>query len=328
MTDHTVGVDISKEHLDAYQLKEGKAARFTNNAAGFEALIAWIDTPIDGLAYEPTGNCHRDFEEALLKARLPLTKVNPLHARRFAQANGQRAKTDAVDARMLALMAAKLNPRPTPELSKRQRELKELQTARDALIRQRTAVLNRRFALRDPLLKRQSQTLHNVLNRQLGAIDAKMQRLIAAEKTLARKAEIIASIPGLGAPTAASLLAEMPELGTLTKKTVASLAGLASVTRASGAWKGRGFIQGGRPRARRLVYMPALAAIQFNPDLAKTYQALRERGKPGKVALVAVMRKLLILANTLIQQDRLWTPQPPQKTIAMQPTLKPLNISI
>ena len=311
MIHHTVGVDISKKHLDACQLPEGKAAQFTNDAAGFRKLIAWIDTPIRCLAFEPTGDCHRNFEEALLKAQLPLAKVNPWQARRFAQGQGQRAKTDAVDARMLAEMAAQLKLRPSVALSKHQRALKELQTAKDTLIRLRTAVLNRRFAVRDPLLKRQNQTQKNLFNRHLATLEAEMQQHISAEQTLARKAEILASIPSLGSSTAASLLAEMPELGTLTKKSVASLAGLASVTRSSGAWHGRGFIQGGRHRARRLLYMPAMTAIQHNPDLAKTYQALRERGKPGKVALVAVMRKLLILANTLIQQDRLWTPQAP-----------------
>ena len=312
MIHHTVGVDISKRHLDAHQLPEEKAAQFTNDAAGFRQLIAWIGTPVKCVAYEPTGPYHRDFELALLKAKLPLAKVNPWQARRFAQATGQRAKTDAVDARMLAGMAATLTLRPTPLPSKRQRALSDLQSAKNKLIRDRTAQLNGGDHLRDPLLKQQHQTHLNMLNRHLKAIDAKIQKLIAAEPTLARKAEIIASIPSLASNTAANLLAEMPELGTLSNKAAASLAGLAPIARESGAWQGRRFIQGGRHPVRRLLYMPAVAAVRCNPDMKQTYRTLAERGKPGKVAIVAVMRKLLILANVLIQQDRLWTPQRPQ----------------
>ena len=312
MFHHTVGVDVSKRHLDAYQLPEEKAAQFTNDAAGFRELIAWIGKSIECVAYEPTGPYHRDFELALLKAKLPMAKVNPWQARRFAQATGQRAKTDQVDARMLAGMAATLTLRPTPLASKHQRALRDLQTGKNKLIRERTAQLNRGDHLRDPLLKQQHQTHLNMLNRHLKAIDAKIQKLIAAEPTLARKAEIIASIPSLASNTAANLLAEMPELGTLSNKAAASLAGLAPIARESGAWQGRRFIQGGRHPVRRLLYMPAVAAVRCNPDMKQTYRMLAERGKPGKVAIVAVMRKLLILANVLIQQDRLWTPQRPQ----------------
>ena len=262
MTDHTVGVDISKRHLDAFQLPEEKAAQFTNDAAGFRKLIAWIGKSIECVAYEPTGPYHRDFEQALLKAKLPMAKVNPWQARRFAQATGQRAKTDQVDARMLAGMAATLALRPTSLASKCQRALSDLQTGKNKLIRDRTAELNRGDHLRDPLLKQQHQTHLNMLNRHRRAIDTKIQELIAAEPTLARKAEIIASIPGLASNTAANLLAEMPELGTLRNPAAVSLAGLAPIARESGAWQGRRFIQGGRHPVRRLLYMPAVAAIR------------------------------------------------------------------
>ena len=311
MTHLTVGVDISKRRLDACRLPEGKTAQFANDDAGFEALIAWIGPSVTCVAYEPTGPYHRRFEQALGKAKLPLVKINPYQARRFAQATGERAKTDAVDARLLATMAAALKLQPTPPASRRQHRLHDLQTARNALIRQRTALLNRTAHLTDPLLKQQHQTQLNLIQRHLKAIDAKIQTLIAADPDLARKAKIIASIPALADNTAANLLAEMPELGTLTNKAAASLAGLAPIARDSGAFTGRRFIQGGRHAVRRLLYMPALTAIRYNRDMKHTYQTLTERGKPGKVALTAVMRKLLILANVLIQQDRLWTPQPP-----------------
>ena len=143
-----------------------------------------------------------------------------------------------------------------------------------------------------------------MFERHLRAIDRKLQTLIAADEARARKLEILTSIPGIAATTAAGLLAEMPELGALSGA-AASLAGLAAVPRESGAWQGRAFIRGGRARARRLLYMPAVAALRWNPDLAEVYRRLRERGKPGKVALVAVMRKLIVLANTLVRGPHL-----------------------
>ena len=310
MKQHTVGIDISKAHLDAHRLADGHSAQFDNDPAGFRALIDWIGTPVECVAYEATGPYHRDLEEALSKAKLPLAKVNPWQARRFAEATGSRAKTDAVDARKLAQLAATLEPRRTQVPSKTQRRLQDLQTSRDALMRQRTAALNRRRQLREPLLKQQNQI--NMFERHLRAIDRKLQTLIAADEARARKLEILTSIPGIAATTATGLLAEMPELGALSGKAAASLAGLAAVPRESGAWQGRAFIRGGRARARRLLYMPAVSALRWNPDLAEVYRRLRERGKPGKVALVAVMRKLIVLANTLVRQDRIWSPVAPR----------------
>ena len=312
MKQHTVGIDISKAHLDAYRLADGESGRFDNDRVGIQALIDWIGTPVECVAYEATGAYHRDLEQALFRAGLPQAKVNPWQARRYAEATGTRAKTDAVDARILAQMAATVEPRRTAAPSKTQRRLRELQMSRDALMRQRTAVLNRRRVLCDPMLKRQHQAQINLFDRHLRAVDRKMQKLIATDPARARKQEILTSIPGIAATTAAGLLAEMPELGTLSGKAVASLAGLAAVPRESGAWKGRAFIRGGRARARRILYMPALAALRWNPDMAQVYERLRERGKPGKVALVAVMRKLIVLANTLVGQDRIWSPVPPR----------------
>ena len=310
MSDHTVGVDIAKTHLDAYLAPVGKAARFPNDPAGFRALIAWIDRPIACLAYEPTGHWHRAFEAALLEAGLPLARVNPLQARRFAQALGQRAKTDPIDAQVLAQMAAALDLRRTPVTSPARHDLKELQVARDALIKDRTAAQNRQQKTRQPLLQRQHKARLTQIAKHLEAIDAKIQDLLDVDASLARQATILKSIPGISSITAAGLLSELPELGSLDAKSVASLAGLAPFTRQSGAWKGHAFIQGGRPRLRRLLYMPVLTGIRCNPDLGNKYRQLRENGKPPKVALAALMRKLVVLANVLVQQDRLWSPHP------------------
>ena len=310
----TVGIDISKDWLDAFAAPEGRASRFPNDSAGFRKLIAWIGSGIDRIAYEPTGAFHRDFEDTLLKAGLPLYAINPFQVRSFARSIGRRAKTDAVDARMLAIMASAIEDlRPTEARSEGQRDLAELQLIRDALVRDRTATTNRGRNLRTPVGKRVTKQRLRQIDRQLKLIDAEIGRRIEEEKTLERRAEILTSIPGISDITAAGLIVLMPELGTLTGARAASLAGLAPITRESGHWKGHSFIQGGRHRVRRLLFMPALVAAQHNPDLKRKYEALLAKGKPPKVALTAVMRKLLVLANALVQQDRTWTAHPPRE---------------
>ena len=310
MTKYTVGIDISKDRLDAYCAPDGRAERFSNDTTGFEELIDWIGSGLDCVAYEPTGPWHREFEEALQEAGVPLKRINPYQARCFAKGLGKRAKTDPIDAQVLARMAETVDDLPlTPACSQAQRDLVELQAARDALVDDRTAILNRGKHLRHPVLKGQNRGRLRQIERQLKRIDDEIRKLLERDGSLARKAEILTSIPGVADITAAGLLARMPELGELTGSTAASLAGLAPVTRESGAWQGRSFIQGGRHRVRRMLYMPALAAIRFNPDMKRKYRALKAKGKPSKVALTAVMRKLIVLANVLLQQNRLWEPR-------------------
>ena len=306
-TPNTVGIDISKAHLDAHELPSQRAARFANDAAGIQRLTEWIGAPVQCVVYESTGPWHRALEETLA-GTLPLACVNAARARQFAQATGQQAKTDAVDARMLATMGAAITLRQVTPRSATRRDLDELQTAREALIKDRTGVLNRQKHAHHPLLKRQLKNRLAQTRRQLQALDEAITTLIGADETLARQAEVLVSIPGIASVTAAGLLAEMPELGRLHAKAAASLAGLAPVTRESGQYKGRGRIRGGRARLRKILYMAAVSASRHNPDLARKYADLRARGKPPKVALTAVMRKLLVLANALLKQDRLWTP--------------------
>ena len=195
--------------------------------------------------------------------------------------------------------------------SSAQRALEELQVARDALIKDRTAALNRQKQVWHRLLKQQHKHRLAQLDRHLAAIDTEIEKRLAEDEGLARRTEILTSIPGVYRVTAADLLTQMPELGRLDAKAVASLVGLAPVTRQSGAWQGLSFIQGGRARARRLLYMPALAATRSNSDLRAKYRQLVAEGKPRKVAVVVVMRKLLVLANALLDQDRCWLPERP-----------------
>ncbi len=308
----TIGIDISKDRIDAFAAPEGRASRFSNDRAGFHKLIGWIGAGVDRIAYEPSGPFHRDLEDTLLKAGFPLYAINPFQVRSFARSLGQRAKTDAVDARMLAIMASAIEDlRPTEARTEGQRDLAELQQIRDALVKDRTATTNRGRHLRTPVGKRVTKQRLKQIKRQLKLIDAEIRQRLGEDKTLERRAEILTSIPGISDITAAGLIVLLPELGMLTGARAASLAGLAPVARESGLWRGRSFIQGGRHRVRRLLYMPAVAAIRHNPDLKRKYEALVARGKPPKVALTAVMRKLLVLANTLVQQDRTWATHAP-----------------
>lgn len=302
----SIGIDISKDHLDAHRSGIGASARFGNDPAGFRALKRWIgDTPPDLLVYEPTGPYHARFEQAFA-GRLPLVKVNPLQARRFAQARGTRAKTDAVDARMLARMGSAMDLVPDAPAAEDQNELKELQIARTALVKDRTRLKNRLKTQTLGFTRRQTKARLAQIARQLEALQGEMASLINACPERTRAHAILRSIQGIGEVAAAAILIECPEIGTLGKKQAASLAGLAPMTRQSGTWKGKAFIQGGRKHLRDALYMPALVASRFNPDLRDKYQAMIKAGKPAKVALTAIMRKLIELANALIRADRKW----------------------
>jgi transposase len=307
MAEYTIGVDISKAFLDVHRLPDAQSARFSNDRKGHMALVRWLrGLAVVRLVYEPTGAYHRGFERHLAGLGFPLIKVNPLQARRFSQARGKRAKTDQVDARMLAEMGLCFDLQADPVTPDIIRQIKELQIARMALIKDRTRTKNRAHQLTLRLLKTQHAARLRMIKTQLTELEAEMQRLIATDPEMLRKSDILCSIKGISQVTAAALIAEMPELGGMEAKQAVSLAGLAPVARDSGTWKGKRFIQGGRKFLREALYMPALVAIRFNPDMKAKYQALKAAGKPSKVALTAIMRKLIVLANTLIQKNRIW----------------------
>ena len=309
--DQTAGVDISKDRLDVFLYPEGTARRFANDRKGHGALIAWLASfSIQRVVYEATGAYHRGFERALGSSGLAMAKVNPWQARRFAEATGQRAKTDKVDAAMLARLGAPLEPRTQTPPSQALETMHELCMARRALVKDRTAALNREKTIQAPLLKRQIVQRLKQIETQIEAIDQELRPVLETEKTLKARFDILMSIPGIGETTAFVLPIEMPELGSMHHKQTASLAGLAPIARESGNWKGRRGIKGGRAILRQALYMPALVAIRFNEPLKQNYDALIKAGKPAKVAITAIMRKLIILANALLRDNRKWTEKP------------------
>ena len=306
----TVGIDISKATLDVYLHPQASARQFPNTAAGIAALLAWLaQGAVHRVIFEPTGPYHHRLERQLGTAGIPMVKVNPLQARRFAEAIGKRAKTDAVDAAMLARFGALDALQARPMISQTLSDMKELLVARRGLVRDRVAATNRNHVHRAPLLRRLADQRLRQVERQIAAIDAALRALCQADVELKARLNILVSIPGIGEATALAMLVEMPELGIMENKCVASLAGLAPVARDSGQHSGKRFIRAGRAQLRQALYMPALAAIRFNADLKAKYQALVTAGKPPKVAITAVMRKLVILANALLRDRRNWTPK-------------------
>lgn len=301
----TIGIDISKASLDCHAHPGGAERQFPNTAKGYKSLVVWMrQWQIERIAYEATATYHRALEVAL--ADWPCVKLNPERARRFAQATGTLAKTDRIDAMLLARMAATLQPPVRPARSQQQAQLAELINARDGLVRDRTALKNREKNLTVALLKQQCRRRLAQIERHLEALDAEIAGIIEDDAALARRHQILTSIAGVGTLTANQLIATMPELGSLENKQAASLAGLAPVARQSGQWKGKSFIRGGRANVRQALFMPALIAARFNPDLKAKYHQMIGAGKPAKIAITAVMRKLVVTANALLKADRCW----------------------
>ena len=266
MTDHILGVDISKANLDVHLMPTGETQQFANSTVGFRRLIAWLrERPVSRVVYEPTGPWHRDFERALGKAGLSLSRVNPLQARRFAQALGQKAKTDAIDARILAAMGRVLDlPRSRPS-SQWQTELRELHAARQALTKDRTATLNRQKQARLPLLKRQCASRLRHIERQLKALEAEMAKHVKADPAQARAFEILNSIPGISVITAIAVLSELPEIGSLDPKAAGEGCARRSTCRLSQrspailTWPGS-IASSARPASRRRWQLPLSCA--------------------------------------------------------------------
>jgi transposase len=304
-----IGIDVCKARLDVYLHPLGKRLVVANDEAGFKRLKkAVADHDVALVVMEATGKFHRLAHRTLHDGGFAVAVVNPARARKFAEALGALAKTDAVDARMLAILAGSIEPDACAPAAESLENLQELARGRDAAMAARTALLNQIGAGKTKPLLRE-------LNRQLRAVetaianlDAEIRRRIDADPVLARRFEILTSIPGVGPVAAIALVVELQEIGRLSSKEVAMIVGLAPLARDSGQRAGPRQIRGGRRHLRTALYMPANSAAQHNPDLKVFYARLLANGKLAKVAITAVMRKLAILANTLVREDRLWRP--------------------
>lgn len=306
------GVDVCKEWLDVYVHPSGRKFRVSNDRVGLKRLKRVLAAfPGARIVMEATGKFHRAAQRSLHAAGLAVAVVNPLRARLFAKAAGMIAKTDALDARMLALMGAALEPAETPPPPAALEEVCELVQARTAATAEATALSNRLATATVGFLQTELRRRRDACQRHVERLDAEIERRILADPDMARRYAILCSIPGIGPVTAVAFIAGLAELGACSAKQVAMLAGVAPVPDDSGDRSGHREIRAGRTPVRNAAYMAALSASRHNPDLAAFARRLHKAGKRPKVVLVAVMRKLIVLANTLIAHNRLWSPIAP-----------------
>jgi len=297
-----VGLDIAKATLDLHL--QGQAFRFAHDPPGCAALIARLralDAPVL-VVCEATGGWERPVRAALHGAQIALCITNPRQVRDFARSRGQRAKTDRIDARMLAEFGMVNRPDPTPAPSPAQVELAAWVTRREQLQSMLTAELARQIPGLPKSVARSLVTSISRLQKDITRVHARLAALLEATPELAAKARRLCTIQGVGPGTAATLLGHLPELGTRDGRSLSALAGLAPFNNDSGPRRGQRRIAGGRSSVRCALYMAAFNAIRFNPILKSFYQRLRLSGKPFKVALIATARKLLTTLNTLLQK--------------------------
>ena len=308
----SAGVDVGKAWLDAHVLPLGESLRVANDRQGIRQLKRWLRRcEVRLVAVEATGKWHRELHRSLAADAVPVAVLDPVRARAFARATGLIAKTDRLDARMLASFAALLRPTPSPPAAAAVEEIAELVVAREGAVAEQTALKNRIADTRTAFLVDQLRRRLEEIAAHIAALAAEIHRRIEADPVLARRYEILASIPGVGPVVASTLIVRLAELGTCNQKQIASLAGLAPVADESGARTGKRSVRGGRKDVRRVGFLAALSAVRHNPDIRAFYERLVADAKPPKLALIAAARKLIALANALIASDRTWSPTSP-----------------
>lgn len=305
-----VGIDVAKEQLVIAVHPTQLCWETTNEPNAFRPLarrlLALRPTSI---IVEATGRYHQPLTRALADAALPVVIANPLHVRKFAGATGHLAKTDTIDAHLLARFGHALQPKLRPVRDAEAQQLHDLVARRRQLVRMRVAESNRLDGV-SGLVAASGQRMLRTLDREVALLDAEIDRSLSTDRWRAT-AEIVSSVPGIGPQSTRVLLTDLPELGTLSAKEVAALVGVAPLNNDSGKFRGRRSPWGGRRDVRSTLYMAALAAVRCNPPLRDFYQRLLAAGKPKKVALIATLRKLVILLNTLVRHRRHWTPERP-----------------
>lgn len=304
-----VGIDVAKDTLDVHVRPSDETFQRANDEAGIRELV----TRLQGVAptlivLEATGGYEMAVVAALASAGLPVAVVNPRQIRDFARATGQLAKTDRLDAAVNARFAEAVQPAARPLPSAEAQAWGELIARRRQLVDMLGAERNRHGQVRDRRLRRRIGVHVEWLKKAIAEVERDVNDTIRLSPVWREKDELLTSVPGIGDVTAQTLIADVPELGGLTRRRIAALIGVAPLSRDSGTRRGRRMIAGGRPAVRRVLYMAALVAVRYNPVIAAFYARLTAAGRPKKVALVAAMRKLLTILNAILRDERPWQP--------------------
>jgi len=303
----TVGIDVSKDRLDIAVRPGGEVFVVERNAAGLDVLVERLRPLAPHLvALEATGGFETVVAAALSAAGLPLVVVNPAQIRSFAKALGRRAKTDPIDAAVIAHFAEATAPEPRPLPDDATQLLADLVTRRRQIVAMLVAERQREKRATAKRLKKSIARLIKALEKELKSVDTDIGEAVRGSPVWREKEDLLASVPGVGPVIARTLIAEMPELGRLDRKQVAALAGLAPWTRQSGQWRGKSFIGGGRTSVRCVLFVGAMTATRHNPILKAFFDRLVAAGKPKMVAFIAVARKLLTILNAIIRDQKPW----------------------
>jgi transposase len=303
----SVGIDVAKSSLEVALGERGEQRSFTNAAADHAQIVAWLKPLAPRIVIvEATGKYEQALVAALAAAGLPVVVVNPRQARDFAKALGILAKTDAVDARVLARFGADVRPEIRPLADAETQQLQELLARRAQLTAMHTAESNRLAVVTAKPVRKSLQATIEFIERQLEKLDDEMDQRLQACPVWKAKEDLLKSVPGVGDQTARTLIAALPELGTCSRQKIGVLVGVAPLNDDSGTIRKQRVIRGGRPVVRRVLYMAALVGVRCNPLLKAHYQKLVAAGKKKKVALVACMHKLLIVLNAMLRTNTSW----------------------
>lgn len=301
-----VGIDVSKDTLDVFIHSQNSLHSFSNNESGIEKLVQVLSKLKPSLiVLEATGGYQMAVASALIAKSLKVAVVNPRQVRDFAKATGTLAKTDSIDARVLAQFGLALHPEPRTLKNEETQALDGLANRRRQLIQMLTMEKNRLASAPKNVSKNLTEHI-TWLRKQLGELDQQLEEAIAAVAEFKAKDDLLRSVPGVGRVVSHTLIADLPELGSLNRKQIASLAGLAPFNCDSGSFKGRRAIWGGRAHIRSALYMASLSATRHNPTIKDFYDRLRLAGKSSKVALTACMRKLLVILNSMTRSCSRW----------------------
>lgn len=301
------GIDVAKDKLDIARSDQTQILTVTNDPAGITNLLDLLSRQKPALiVIEATGGLEQPALDAMLDAGLPVALVHPGHVRHFAKALGILAKTDAIDARVLVEFARHASPKLATKRSKNQAELEALVTCRRQLVDVRTQQTNRRQQTRSKAAIKSIDAVLKTLKKQIDALDNQIRKLIDSDDDMGRYDKLLQTVPGVGALLSATLLSEMVELGALHRREVGALGGVAPYNSDSGRMHGKRSIRGGRTSVRSVLYMATLAAMRVNPVIKRFAQRLLDAGKVKKVAIVACMRKLLVILNAMIRDSLRW----------------------